>query len=34
MISPSTKPVADRERVIAQVSRAVHDFFLFRPQSY
>jgi beta-lactamase class A len=32
-VKESTKPVADRERVIAQVSRAVHDFFLFRPQS-
>ena len=32
-VKESTKPVADRERVIAQLSRAVHDFFLFRPQS-
>jgi beta-lactamase class A len=32
-VKESTKPVADRERVIAQISRAVHDFFLFRPQS-
>ena len=33
LVKESTKPVADRERVIAQISRAVHDFFLFRPQS-
>ena len=32
-VKSSTLPVADRERVIAQISRAVHDFFLFRPQS-
>jgi N-acyl-D-amino-acid deacylase len=32
-VKSSTKPVADRERVIAQLSRAVHDFFLFRPGS-
>jgi beta-lactamase class A len=32
-VKESTKPVADRERVIAQIARAVHDFFLFRPQS-
>ena len=32
-VKESTQPVADRERVIAQIARAVHDFFLFRPQS-
>ena len=32
-VKSSTRPVADRERVIAQITRAVHDFFLFRPQS-
>ena len=32
-VKSSTRPVADRERVIAQIARAVHDFFLFRPQS-
>ena len=32
-VKSSKLPVADRERVIAQISRAVHDFFLFRPQS-
>ncbi|MBA2306407.1 MAG: class A beta-lactamase [Acidobacteria bacterium] len=30
-VKSSTKPVAEREKVIAQLSRAVHDFFLFRP---
>jgi len=32
-VKESERPVAERERVIAQISRAVHDFFLFRPQS-
>jgi N-acyl-D-amino-acid deacylase len=32
-VRSSTRPVPDRERVIAQLSRAVHDFFLFRPVS-
>lgn len=32
-VKSSVKPVEDRERVIAQISRAVHDFFLFRPHS-
>ncbi len=32
-VKSSSKPVPDRERVIAQITRAVHDFFLFRPQS-
>lgn len=30
-VKESKKPVAERERVIAQVARAVHDYFLFRP---
>jgi beta-lactamase class A len=28
-VKESTRPVPDRERAIAQVSRAVHDYFLF-----
>jgi beta-lactamase class A len=32
-VRSSTRPVPDREKVIAQLSRAVHDFFLFRPAS-
>jgi beta-lactamase class A len=32
-VKSSTKPVAEREKVIAQLARAVHDFFLFRPAS-
>ncbi len=32
-VKASSRPVAERERVIAQLSRAVHDFFLFRPVS-
>ncbi|MCA1652398.1 MAG: serine hydrolase [Acidobacteria bacterium] len=32
-IKSSIKPVAEREKVIAQLSRTVHDFFLFRPVS-
>ncbi len=32
-VKSSTRPVADREKVIAQLARAVHDFFLFRPAS-
>lgn len=30
-VKSSSRPVSERERVIAQISRAVHDFFLFRP---
>lgn len=29
LVKESTQPVPDRERAIAQVSRAVHDYFLF-----
>jgi beta-lactamase class A len=32
-VKSSTKPLAEREKVIAQIARAVHDFFLFRPAS-
>lgn len=32
-VKESSKPVADRERVIAQIARAIHDYFLFRPKS-
>ena len=32
-VKSSSKPVPEREKVIAQVARAVHDFFLFRPAS-
>jgi beta-lactamase class A len=32
-VRSSTKPAAERERVIAQISRAVYDYFLFRPRS-
>jgi beta-lactamase class A len=32
-VKSSTKPIEDREKVIAQIARAVHDFFLFRPVS-
>jgi N-acyl-D-amino-acid deacylase len=32
-VKSSTRPVPDREKVIAQLARAVHDFFLFRPAS-
>jgi beta-lactamase class A len=32
-VKSSTKPIPERERVIAQIARAVHDFFLFRPAS-
>jgi N-acyl-D-amino-acid deacylase len=32
-VKSSAKPAADRERVIAQISRAVYDYFLFRPRS-
>jgi N-acyl-D-amino-acid deacylase len=32
-VKSSTKPVPEREKVIAQIARAVHDFFLFRPAS-
>lgn len=27
----SEKPVSDREQAIAEVARAVHDYFLFAP---
>lgn len=30
-IKASTKAVAERERVIAEVTRAIHDYFLFNP---
>jgi beta-lactamase class A len=30
-VKSSSRPIAERERVIAQLARAVHDFFLFRP---
>lgn len=32
-VKSSAKTVAEREKVIAQLARAVHDFFLFRPAS-
>jgi beta-lactamase class A len=32
-VKSSTKPIPEREKVIAQIARAVHDFFLFRPAS-
>jgi N-acyl-D-amino-acid deacylase len=30
-VKSSSKPVSERERAIAQIARAVHDFFLFQP---
>jgi beta-lactamase class A len=30
-VKAATKEVADRERAIAEVARAIHDFFLFNP---
>ena len=30
-VKASARPGAERERVIAQVARAVHDYFLYRP---
>ncbi len=30
-VKDSDLPVPDRERAIAQVSRAIYDFFLFNP---
>jgi beta-lactamase class A len=32
-VKSSTKPIPEREKVIAQISRAAYDFFLFRPAS-
>ena len=32
-VKSSEKPTSERERVIAEVARAVHDFFLFQPQA-
>jgi len=32
-VKSSTRPVPEREKAIAQIARAVHDFFLFRPAS-
>jgi beta-lactamase class A len=32
-VKSSSRPVPEREKVIAQLARAVHDFFLFRPAS-
>jgi hypothetical protein len=31
-VKASDKPVAERERAIAHIARALYDYFLFRPE--
>lgn len=31
-VKSSTRPAADRDRAIAEIARAVHDFFVFNPE--